>query len=79
MSAASPEVARAFRAVLGGGSTDQVAVLQQIAVVGHIGATTHTPGDPYQTAFAEGQRAMALYILGLAEMPLHPTRSNTHA
>jgi hypothetical protein len=75
MSAPSPEVARAFRAVLGGGAADQIAVLQQIATVGHIGATTHCAGDPYTTAFREGQRALALYILGLAETPLHPTRT----
>lgn len=75
MSAATPEVARAFRAVLGGGSADQVAVLQQIALVGHLGVTTHVPGDTHTTAFREGQRALALYILGLAEMPLHPARS----
>lgn len=75
MSAVSPEVARAFRAVLGGGSADQVAVLQQIILVGHIGTTTHVPGDPYTTAFREGQRALALHILGLADMPLHPARS----
>lgn len=74
-----PEVARAFRAVLGGGSADQIAVLQQVAVVGRIGCTTHVPGDPYTTAFQEGQRALALYILGLAEMPLHPARSIDHA
>lgn len=75
MSAPSPEVARAFRAVLSGGAADQVAVLQHIALVGHIGATTHCAGDPYTTAFREGQRALALHILGLAEMPLHPARS----
>lgn len=76
MSAPMPEVARAFRAVLGGGSADQLAVLQQIATVGHMGATTHAPGDPYTTAFREGQRALALYILGLAETPLHPVRND---
>lgn len=79
MTAAAPEVARAFRAVLGGGTADQVAVLQQIITVGHIGATTHQPGDPYTTAFREGQRALALYILGLAETPLHQSRSIPHA
>jgi hypothetical protein len=75
MSAPSPEIARAFRTVLGGGDADQVAVLQQIAAVGHMGRTTHVAGDPYTTAFREGQRALALYILGLAETPLPVTRS----
>jgi len=73
MSAPSPEIARAFRAVLGGGDADQLAVLQQIANVGHMGVTTHVPGDPYTTAFREGQRALALYILGLVDTPLKPT------
>lgn len=68
----SEDLARAFRSILGGGSRDQLEVLQHIAVVGHIGTTTHVPGDPYTTAFQEGQRALALHILGLAEMPLHP-------
>lgn len=64
------DLGRAFRSVLGGGTADELAVLQKIAAVGHIGATTHTPGDPYATAFKEGQRALALYILGRAGVPV---------
>lgn len=69
------EVARAFRAVLGGGTPDQTAVLERIAVVGHIGATTHHAGDPYTTAFKEGQRALALYILGRSGVPVTSGRA----
>jgi tripartite-type tricarboxylate transporter receptor subunit TctC len=69
------EIGRAFRAVLGGGTADETVVLQRIAAVGHIGATTHTAGDPYTTAFKEGQRALALYILGRAGVPVTSGRA----
>lgn len=31
--------------------------------MGHIGEPTHTPGDPYSTAFKEGERNIALRLL----------------
>lgn len=45
-----------------------------LARVCHAGETTHVPGDPTQSAFREGKRAVFLYLAGRVALPLTPTR-----
>lgn len=37
--------------------------IYDLLVMCHVAETTHTPGDPYSTAFREGERNVALKIL----------------
>lgn len=37
--------------------------IYDLLTMGHIGEPTHTPGDPYSTAFKEGERNFANRIL----------------
>ncbi len=63
-------VAGCYQVVLGSEGQAVVTVLEDIARVGLMGQTTFVPGDPHLSAFNEGKRALALYILGRAGVPV---------
>jgi len=43
-----------------------------MARAANVGVTTHAPGDAHSTAFAEGKRALFLYLAGRIGLPLIP-------
>lgn len=65
-------ITHAFQSTLDPNDPRGAQVLSDIAKAGHIGETSFVPGDPHQSAFREGKRALALYILGRVGVPMHP-------
>ncbi|WP_022729769.1 hypothetical protein [Fodinicurvata sediminis] len=57
---------RAYKRVFAG--NDGALVLGDLCEQGNLNAQVHMPGDPQETAFRDGQRRMALRILGFLNM-----------
>lgn len=64
----------AYRACLPLHSPEARLVIADLAEACMVGRSSHMPGDPHATAFAEGKRAAFLYIAGRLGLPLIPER-----
>lgn len=66
------QITHAYQTTLDPSDPRAAQVLGDLANNYRIGATTHVPGDPTESAFREGQRSVVIYILGRLDVPMHP-------
>tara|TARA_R100000458_G_C8253097_1_gene229656 strand:- start:947 stop:1204 length:258 start_codon:yes stop_codon:yes gene_type:complete len=59
------EIHDSYRAVFN--TKDGERVLEHLVKVGFVDTTTHTQGDPYDTAYKEGKRSIVISILRFIE------------
>ncbi len=66
------KIAHAWRNTLDWRDPNARLVLADLAEACNVSRSAHVPGDPYETAFQEGKRAVFLLIAGRIGLPLTP-------
>lgn len=62
----------AYKGQLDPGHPAAARIWADLAAVCHAGETTHVAGNPTESAFREGKRAVFLYLAGRLSIPLTP-------
>jgi hypothetical protein len=66
------KIAHAWRNTLDWHEPNARLVLADLANACNVAQSSHAPGDSHATAFAEGKRAVFLFIAGRIGLPLIP-------